>query len=159
VSVTTVRRYAEKYASHLSSYANHQPRTFTETDVARLTAAYRLTSQGVSQEKIEAAIQDLQAGEVLAPDSLVDSLADTSAGNALRPDTGAQLATMAQQEVLTLAVRVEEQRDVLQHQIDAINDRLSRQGSPISPMITGIVVGVAITLIAIAFALWGSPSF
>lgn len=65
VSSTTVRRYGDKYAAHLSDRAKKRPRTFTETDVARLTVAYQMVGKGANFEEVSEAIKDLKTGDVL----------------------------------------------------------------------------------------------
>ena len=116
VSGTTIRRWSEVFARHLSPSATAAPRRYTERDVAVMARIKRLSDSGMREKEIDALLgqseplpptepptepQEAPTTALTTFTALLDTLQATQATQAKMADTLAGLADLA---ALTAAV-------------------------------------------------------
>lgn len=134
VHPNTVRKWASEYAELLTPQANGSQRLFTDEDMRVFNAVAALRKSGMPRAEVIDTIRDG------ATPVVVDVPLHESPQEALQASQTAQDAPPAAQIVYI----------ALQSRVEALERRVENNASQ---LITGIVIGAAITLVVVALVL------
>ena len=152
VTLSTVRNWSRRYASHLSSAANPPhgvQREFSERDVNVLAYVGQCVDAKMSHAEIELALASTSFGDVLENNALetteIASRSSTASDAPIAPHSPASTPDYAP-VLYDLSVLVDRRHDETVRRLSS----LEKQRHGVVMLAAGIIIGVALMLLAMA---------
>ena len=139
VSGTTIRRWSEVYARHLSPFATTAPRRYTEQDVTVMTRVKALSDSGMREKEIDNLLEQAEPLPPTEPPTEPQD-APTTALTTFTALIDTLQATQATQQQMAQTLAGLADVNALTAQIAALNERVTRLESAAHKH-TGIVKG------------------